>query len=129
MDKEISFNLAKLLKEKGFIDKTFQAYVYRGVEHQEHSYKGRLTDKIYHCDIPAPTIAQVVMWLYEKYDTWIWVTPTTNEHGDLMFTFHFTRTNLPKFKQHNGGKYSSPKEAYETSIENILNQLNKIDKL
>jgi hypothetical protein len=66
-----------------------------------------------------------VMWLYEKYDTWIWVTPTTNEHGDLMFTFHFTRTNLPKFKKYNGGKYSSPTEAYEKAIEHVLNNLIK----
>ena len=46
MNKEVNFEIAKLLKEKGF----------RLLPDFKSSY---------------PTIAEVVMWLYEKHGVWI----------------------------------------------------------
>ena len=87
MNKPINFELAKLLKEKGFHEITLQCY--RTIEHTDDRLKwwkvGTLNEPIYckladHNDgyygiCSAPTIAEVVMWLYEKYGVWVVVNP------------------------------------------------------
>lgn len=115
MNTPVSFEIAKLLKEKGFSKKTLQAYVYRGVEHQDSSYKGRLTKDKLLCDISAPTIAEVVMWLYEK-NIWISVDPEIDTNTWFHTISHGKSTTA-------FGNYSSPIEAYEKGIEHVLNSI------
>ena len=59
----------------------------------------------------APTIAEVVMWLYKKHGFWINV--YQNSEGSLNF----------EVDSYGGFLYKSPKEAYETAIEYTLNKL------
>ena len=118
MNTPVSFELAKLLKEKKFNEKTSQAYVYRGIEHQSSSYKGRLTQDKLLCDIPAPTIAEVVMWLYEKHGIWIYV-----ERYSTLFRCYAEEIGDERFGKWEGHKYESPTEAYEAAIEYTLTKL------
>lgn len=73
----------------------------------------------------APTIAEVVMWLYEKHGIWIRVTPIpyskhlTHWRWEHMSTNYATR-NLRWKKEKD---YISPTEAYEAAILYTLNNL------
>ena len=63
-----------------------------------------------------PTIADVVMWLYEKYEIWISVQP--NEpyvDDDWCFTIFKNLKNNISLEG-----YNSPTEAYEAAIEYAL---------
>lgn len=71
------------------------------------------------------TIAEVVMWLYEKHGIWIRVTPIpysdnlTHWRWEHMSTNYFTR-NLKWKKEQD---YMSPTEAHEAAIEYTLKNL------
>lgn len=78
----ITFETAKLAKEKKAILKTNIAYVYRNVEHQNISYKGILTAAPLLCDIPAPTQSLLQKWLREVYNLHVNVTEHIfNQYG------------------------------------------------
>lgn len=117
MNTPITFELAKLLKQKNFNKPTLEAYVYRGIEHTEFSYKGRLTKDKLLCDIAAPTIAEVIMWLYEKHKIWISV-----KQGYKWEWFIETISSHPELK-HNDGLEDTPTEAYKEAIEYTLTNL------
>lgn len=136
MNKEVSFESAKLLKEKGFgIDKKYQNC------HIEKCYYDKNGDLI-ECEkqsgslslfedkYSAPTIAEVVMWLYEKHGIWIVVNPHKGEDEDdsgkpfmefdpevwsFKYECIFHNTGLPYF--------NSPTEAYEAAFEYVLTNL------
>ena len=122
MNTIVSFKLAKLLKEKGFDEHCLQCYA-----------EERLIDKMTGGDIftgiyrlctksrfhkryySAPTIAEVVMWLYEKHDIWIVAFPTEQD-----WTFDIFK-GLDCVKSESF--FNSPKKAYEAAIEYALNNL------
>lgn len=93
LNKSVDFSIAKLLKEKGFESKSPIAEYWdvEGrqflIETWEDEY-----DSFHHEDCPhdiificaAPTIAEVVMWLYEKHNLWIYLTPTLNSNKDTV---------------------------------------------
>ena len=140
MNKEVNFEIAKLLKEKGFswecrhfyskskYDKEF--YLKTGTEYESDrdciwdwnlngGKSGMLSkiipypndsDAIYYS---APTIAEVVVWLFEKHGIWIGVTKYKNHVTDDNDDCYFTPDN---------GKhiYKTPTEAYEARIKLIL---------
>lgn len=62
-------------------------------------------------------IAEVVMWLYEKYGIWCDVGCSSNE------SFYLMVTNKKGDIQFNDKCFSSPTEAYESAIKFILNNL------
>lgn len=148
MNKPIKFELAKLLKEKGF-DKPCSHY-YRGGHllsflHlqsnavKESKFKDRikwlakfpLGTSIYH---EAPTLTDVIMWLYETYGIWIGVGLTDNTRA-----FYFQPTiwtskdreyhdedmidQAKSICNYKDWKFNSPTEAYEKAIEYTLNNL------
>lgn len=121
MNTPVDFTTAKLLREKGFSEKTLQAYVHRGIEHQDPSYKGILTKDKLLCDISAPTIAEVVMWLYEKYGVWVCI--------DKAEGFDWWKFNIRKLKDVGyeyggfGCDFNSPTEACDAGIEYALKNL------
>lgn len=112
MNRPVSFPIAKLLKEKG----------YEGQTHVDHRY-----DPLYYHKsgelhlynwfnsfdnmIKAPTIADVVMWLYEKYGVWVEV---YNDNSKKEF---YTVLNGEEYK------FKSPTKAYEVAIEYCLKNL------
>jgi hypothetical protein len=69
----------------------------------------------------APTIAEVVMWLYEKHG--IWTVVNVNIMGSWYFEhFDLKEKRNAEFKP-TDTHYNSPTEAYEAAIEYTLNNL------
>ena len=112
----ISFELAKLLKEKGIIFETEICY----------SSVTKATSVSY-TEIAAPTIAEVVMWLYEKYSLWILVLPTVT--GDFAYKVVDIQLDpeksieRPPYKDVSANDYDSPTQAYSAAIEYVLKNL------
>ena len=131
MNTPVNFELAKLLKEKGFDVKV------RGRIHVSywHLVKDNIIPSnvnIYYTDMFAPlgnwndgiqhfmsipTIAEVVMWLYEKHELWIIVGFSCDETCYSMVT-----NKICDVRWNNKG-FKSPTEAYEASIDYTLNNL------
>jgi len=144
MTEPVSFKIAKLLKEKGFdipIQHTIanENYVYdiytkNFTKNISTNAIANWNDEKYEGILSAPTIAEVVMWLYEKHGIWInpiprlssWIftiqeVRTGNNESLIDIDFYESNTYL-KFK---GVPtiMNSPTEAYEAAIEYTLNNL------
>lgn len=109
MNTPVSFQMAELLKEKGFDDFTQIWYQHgegiSGCVEGKRDYYNRKGD-VY---TSAPTISDVVMWLYEKHGIWIGVYDL-----DDTTIFRHCFSNID---------FNSPTEAYEAAIEYTLNNL------
>jgi hypothetical protein len=138
MNTPVSYAIAKLLKEKGFnepcttivtkenkyhlVSGTEKAFI-NGISFTIAKNKG-LPDHI--CS--APTIADVVMWLYEKHGIWISVSITIQKEYyyqciDITGKKDSTKNNYPSRICKPGNYYNSPTEAYEAAFEYALNKL------
>ena len=125
MNKEVNFEIAKLLKEKGFDEKTHSFYVIDESEYGElgefitnpnDNYPALDNNSLFDTLASAPTIAEVVMWLYEKYGIWIAVNRYKDHAADINDPYYFT----PDHGFHN---YQTPTEAYEAGIKHTLENL------
>lgn len=121
MNTPVSFELAKLLKEKEF-DEPTKVWHQRGngivgcVEGQRDFFNRK--GDVY---TSAPTIAEVVMWLYEKHR--IWTVVNVNIMGSWYFEhFDLKEKRNAEFKP-TDTHYDSPTEAYEAAIEYTLKNL------
>lgn len=107
MNKEVNFEIAKLLKEKGFDEVCQQWYsVEGGLYHQDEFNNNRGFIPV--CECEAPTIAEVVMWLYEKHGIWISTLQHTKNGKGVYFESFLNAITF--------SGYDSPTEAYETAI-------------
>lgn len=145
MNTPVNFELAKLLKEKGFNEKPFyiksntdyiEGYNF-DVEDENDSLKVaefQFEDNVCSHLYLKPTIAEVVMWLYEKHGIWI------NVKGDDNKTFKY---ELHKWTWYEPEKtlrqghiilgngifdtdskgFNSPTEAYEAALLYTLKNL------
>lgn len=108
MNKPVSFPLARLLKDKNIHILSAKSM---------YASNGELTDAVYDFDnwCFAPTISDVVMWLYEKHKIWISVYEYKDHAADSndLFVFRSSVTGLKEFK--------TPTEAYSAAIEFVLN--------
>ena len=97
MTTPVSFELAKLLKEKGYL---FEFIAIGDTK-----------------EVPLniPTISEVVMWLYEKYGIWISVTKEVDGFDYVIDN----KYGLSKYQK----RFNSPKEAYEAAIDYALKNL------
>ncbi len=151
MNTPVSFEIAKLLKEKGFNNECSFFYsvmegeegkllpVTSSLEHiVEYSKKGHkffdestdrtlihqtLKNDYAKGTVTAPTIAEVVMWLYEKQNIWIFV---LYEMGSFCYVVDDTTQDdalEEDCRVANKGGCSSPTEAYAAAIEYTLNNL------
>lgn len=114
MNTPVNFELAKLLKEKGF-DEALTFYF--DLQDSNKLKPIPMSDEInkFHSNrnslmLSAPTIAEVVMWLYEKHGIWI---SLTHQHNQFFWSFGSYQTQ----------DFNSPTEAYEAAIEYTLNNL------
>lgn len=132
MDKPVSFELAILLKEKEFTVATF--YYYENEKLVEpYLENGSSTDTdfiVYLLDlkvhfnkwskkVSAPTIAEAIMWLYEKYGIWIQVhhwtnQPVNDELWKNCFCAYVNGDNM------DAAIFKTPTEAYEAAIKYCL---------
>jgi hypothetical protein len=112
MNTPINFELAKLLKEKGF-DENHEYMVFTSVETEKYP-EGELVLK--------PTIAEVMMWLYEKYDIWIIPSYELNieNHKREWFWIAIQGGEEVAYQYKD---FNSPTEAYEAAIEFTLENL------
>ena len=158
MNKPVSYLLAKLLKEKGYNIPVTNLYSneellenYSLINQYENLYienKGECVvipfnnrniylEKINFnswskTDYSAPDIADVVMWLYEKYDIWITVHQERCRNS-LGWDFNFVFINDDHertikeqeilYKKFGERTFSSINEAYEADIEYTLTNL------
>lgn len=114
MNNPVIFKLAKLLKEKGFEGSChwyYDGYHKKYVECLPYTGINNLNG-----DIETPTIAEVIVWLYEKHGIWMWIEKYENES---QFVPQIPKANLQKVL----GFYNSPTEAYLAAIEYVLKKL------
>lgn len=137
MNKPISYPLAKLLKEKGFNEPTIhQYYTWLGVHEVQENSGGKVSNSELKEDIEnnnfdiwisAPTIADVVMWLYEKHKIWVSVSVDTlfNKGKFCILIYKDKGLGLENYPLDNTefSPYESPTEAYEAAIEYALTKL------
>lgn len=126
MNTLVNFEIAKLLQENGFEGKKSPLWYYKdGTLHKTSTsgYKGlkcwNTWDATQGVRWDAPTIAEVVMWLYEKYGIWISVTKDWDVGKCLGFE-SIIDTNDGFI---NTETYNSPTEAYEAAITYCLENL------
>ena len=125
MNTPVSFEIAKLLKEKGF--KPIKLFGYISKFYNPNTKTLLAYGRTGRTDLSkayfAPTIAEVVMWLYEKHGLWIEI--SLNQFSkpnnlqwmySIVFTEDCTYSHSPK-------AYSSPTEAYSEAIEYTLKNL------
>jgi len=134
MNTPVSFELAKLLKEKGFDEKCSHYYIndFQNFKHDGKLYKTSLpndwdnenifqyvkrTNQPHLCN--APTIAEVVMWLYEKHGVWISV---FNDDVNFFWMGIILKTK-ERLRDGNAREFYSPTEAYSAAIEYTLKNL------
>jgi hypothetical protein len=150
MNKEVSFPIAKLLKEKNIKIDTEEVLFYRDEVNniEEHQIKNR--DVIYRADFnyivdeneyQTYTIGEVVMWLYEKQGVWISVElcivgsdeweygykvvylPKEFENAKRRAIYLATKESFQEGMSSYSGAWHTPTEAYEAAIEYTLNNL------
>ena len=121
MNTPVDFSTAKLLKEKGFDKPCYGGRYYNnGKEHVRRASKYVSISDSY--VVLSPTIAEVIMWLYEKHGIgiipsyklnienhkkeWFWIAIEDGE--EIVYQYK---------------DFSSPTEAYEAAIEYTLKNL------
>lgn len=135
MNTPVNFEIAKLLKEKGF--NTLSLIPFLNKRELKQLDYGELWLDVYLKDkslivlnngsfghrsdfeFIAPTIAKVVMWVYEKYGIWIYTRPFSSGyfHGYIV-------DNSGEMKEAiNNVNFNLPTEAYEAAIEYVLKNL------
>ena len=139
MNTPVSFEMAKLLKEKGFDEQNLTIYQDGEVLLLRSTISNSqfMTSRNY----TAPTIAEVVMWLYQKYGIWTEVKRIVL--GSDEWGFGYIISYLPKefetakrrsihlveiesFREGVGsytGAWYKQTEAYEAAIEYTLTKL------
>lgn len=147
MTTPVTFELAKLLKEKLFNNETEHFYtkpnskMFGIDEHGRYYPIKNISKKLYRCGehaalnsesvYSAPTIAEVVVWLYKKHGIYIHISPHGEEEDlfvDCKWWFSIYKDKL--FNLIGGSKvtegiedFDSPTETYEAAIEYTLNNL------
>lgn len=149
MKTPVSYPLAKLLKEKGYDVPTNNYYEYaitskkdsetndytgsfgwkKGETNLSSGYFKNNYDKAdlsgknwYMCS--APTIAEVIMWLYEKHGIWI-VSSCELAENNVSKEWFWIAIKDGEEIGYNYGGYNSPTEAYEAAIEHTLKNIIK----
>jgi len=142
MNTPVKFEIAKLLKEKGIEFKTNMFYPDLSWN-QDTLYNSLHTEGVDFCQelgldawgsvFPAPTIADVLMWLYENHDIWISLIPDSQSGHKLImrkFSVHLfiyrnglNVQNTTFRVNENIAYYNSPTKAYEAAIKYCLTEI------
>lgn len=136
----VDFEIAKLLKEKGFDNDDCQNIYYcdfeEGFELDELQVSDRMLKEpeVEEFDYLAPKISTVIDWIYNKHGVWILVDWMTRiKPYNSGFYSHLRGTNKPlnqdNFISINNTKspgyevFNSPKEAYIEAIKYVLTKM------
>ena len=134
MDTPVKFEIAKLLKESTWVE---YKYCYdpndetKTLQTWSDNIKSSTNERLERL-ISAPTIAEVVMWFYEKHGIWISVecdcyaqlwfsklSVASEKNWDNIDLRHEIISAAKKFPN----EHTSPTEAYEEAITYCLNNL------
>lgn len=116
MNKKVSYQQAKLLKEKGF-DENCESWAYLDDNCMSMTYDSKTCVKV-------PTIADVVSWLYEKHG--IWITSESyvkREWETVTFIYKIFRNGYVDTISRAYLGFNSPTEAYKAAIDYCLNHI------
>jgi hypothetical protein len=130
MNTPVNFEIAKLLKEKECVIKPL------GLKNETDYVEGyewdcedendtvkitefQFEDHVCYFRYLKPTIAEVVMWLYEKHGVWISV---FNDDVDFFWMGIILKTK-ERLRDGNAREFYSPTEAYSAAIEYTLKNL------
>ena len=120
MNTPVKFEIAKLLKEKGYNEQTIDIYQDGEILRLKSTISNKefMTSRNY----SAPTIAEVVMWLYEKHGIWIISSYELNieNHKKEWFWIAIKDGEEIAYQYRD---FNSPTEAYEAAIEFTLENL------
>jgi len=132
MNNPVNFETAKLLKEKGF-DIRVKPF-YNGLKNNELIISDIIgTDNNLPDWYPAPTITEIVMWLYERHGIWI-----ISDWSQAKWCYSIIDIKEETIRKVSGEKWSerssgvylntgldfkSPTEAYEAAIIYTLKNL------
>lgn len=102
----VDFDLAKLLEQKGFVSKVNRYWncgYNDGIKPSLSMFRNEHIGSV-----SAPTIAEVVMWLYEKHEVWVEV--------------YYDNSKKEFYIVWDGEEYkfNTPTEAYIKAIEYVL---------
>ena len=110
----VSFETAKLLKEKGFPQSTFRCHYIIDVNSHYKSFENRCGFGDY--DIIAPTLAMAMKWLREKHN--IVVEPFIREGAEYVWFIHRIETMFnKKYLVFCWGSKNTKYERYEQACE------------
>lgn len=128
MDKPVSYELAKLLKEKGFNLKVVNFYNYEKlslISDKDRRVEGLVNYNPINWNFvkehytSAPSIATVVIWLYVKHNIWINVNHWTNQPMDDEIWENCFQ-GFVNGDAMDARYYKTPTEAYEAAIKYAL---------
>jgi len=119
MNTTVSFELAKLLKEAGFDEPCLDNYYSDGTIFSDDVKNSEIEFNEY----SAPTIADVVMWIYDKYGVWIVVNITINDNW--YFELYDTTSKIKAEIKVKTNFCKSPSESYEAAIKYCLTEIIK----
>lgn len=118
LSKEVSFELAKLLKEKKY-DKLCKSYYYNnGTDVLEPTTLTHNNNLANSCCV-APTIAEVIDWVLEKYGIWISVSCDCGNDNLFYSKIFSTEIGIDRCIETIKNK-DTPLEAYEEAIKYVL---------
>ena len=141
MNTPVNFKIAKLLKEKeiniskfncpwynelgtlnGRTDLNKDGKTFLEVYPNEQSFCGSAIKPEHKKEFNiesylAPTIAEVIMWLYDKHGIWVNVYLYKDHVADVNDDYMF-RSNYTKIRE-----YKTPTEAYEKAIKYVLTEI------
>ena len=131
MNTPVSFEIAKLLKEKGF--KPIKLFGYISKFYNPNTKRLLAYGRTGRTDLSkayfAPTIAEVVMWLYENHGVWIsvytmdkWLSNGNDKEQLFDYSLKQMKLGLVDISK-KPEEFNSPTEAYEAAIEYTLNNL------
>ena len=113
----VSFETAKLLKEKGFNEDCRDSYDWKGNFHLNTSSNNGSIKKI-----AAPTLQMTMKWLREVHNLWCEISP---EGKGLWYREVYSLTDEEYIPNSNGHKIKSYEKACEAAIKYSLENLIK----
>ena len=127
MEDFVPFEIAKKLKEKGFPQHiTEDAYIIDNYGEDEYQIGDRLPIPLipdYMDDIAAPTISQVLNWLFDKKQLFVNIDCNICDKFGLFFTIYKKGEETWEACGFDDNYYNKPEEATLAGIEYVLDNL------
>ena len=120
LTKTVEFPLAKLLKEKGFDKICYNLWHFNGSDCIKMINKNSEN-----FGYSAPTIAEVLDWLFEEHAFCIYIKPVLNEDGDWVYRGYVKKISDFKAKEYQTKSSQEPIDSYTSAIEYTLKNLIK----